>query len=96
MYTGKALGMPRMGYTNLGPTDLGRTAVLTSYISEGGQLMGRFIQRAGLSGAFEWQNLPEDWYRQIFDPFTRAARTEPFFIAATREPGRRRDPCTTP
>ncbi|MBL3608202.1 phage head spike fiber domain-containing protein [Rhodovulum sulfidophilum] len=85
VYTGKALEMPRMGYTNLGPTDLGRTAVLTSYISEGGQLMGRFIQRAGLSGAFEWQNLPEDWYRQTFDPFARAARTEPFFIAARPE-----------
>ncbi|BAQ67202.1 hypothetical protein NHU_00030 [Rhodovulum sulfidophilum] len=85
VYTGKALEMPRMGYTNLGSADLGRTAVLTSYISEGGQLMGRFIQRAGLSGAFEWQNLPEDWYRQTFDPFARAARTEPFFIAARPE-----------
>lgn len=85
VYTGKALGMPRMGYTDLGMIDLGRTATLTSYISEGGQLMGRFIQRAGLSGAFEWQNLPEDWYRQTFDPFARAARTEPFFIAARPE-----------
>ncbi|BAQ71258.1 hypothetical protein NHU_04136 [Rhodovulum sulfidophilum] len=85
VYTGKALEMPRMGYTDLGMIDLGRTAVLASYISEGGQLMGRFIQRAGLSGAFEWQNLPEDWYRQTFDPFARAARTEPFFIAARPE-----------
>ncbi|RAP36842.1 hypothetical protein BYZ73_22015, partial [Rhodovulum viride] len=83
--TGRALAMPRRGYTDLGMIDLGRSATLTSHVSEGGQLMGRFLQRSGLSGSFSWQNLPEDWYRATFDPFARAARTEPFWIAARPE-----------
>ncbi|PTW43891.1 phage head spike fiber domain-containing protein [Rhodovulum kholense] len=83
--TGLALAMPRRGYTDLGMIDLGRSATLTSHVSEGGQLMGRFLQRSGLSGSFAWQNLSEDWYRATFDPFARAARTEPFWIAARPE-----------
>lgn len=82
IYTGKALAMPRAGYTALGMVDLGRQATLTAYVSEGGQLLKRFIQRAGLSAGAQWDNLPEDWYRQHFDPFAVRARTEPFFLAS--------------
>ena len=82
IYTGQALAMPRMGYSSLGMADLNRQATLTSYISEGGQLLRRTIQRAGLTGAYEWRNIPEDWWRANGDAFALAARTEPFFIAA--------------
>ena len=82
IYTGQALAMPRMGYSSLGMADLNRQATLTSYISEGGQLLRRTIQRAGLKGAYEWRNIPEDWWRANGDAFALAARTEPFFIAA--------------
>ncbi|WP_225029425.1 hypothetical protein [Xinfangfangia pollutisoli] len=82
IYTGQALAMPRAGYAALGMLDLRRTTTLTSYVSEGGQLLKRYIQRGGLSGPCEWRNLPEDWYRASFDPFARAARTEPFFLAS--------------
>ena len=85
VYTGAALEMPRMGYTNLGPIDLGRQVVLRSYISEGGQLLNRFIQRRGLAGQLSWANLPEDWYRANMDAFSLTAQTEPFFIATRPE-----------
>jgi len=32
-------------------------------------------------GAWSWRHLPAAWYRQYFDPFVKAARTQPFFIA---------------
>ena len=82
IYTGLALVMPRAGYAALGMVDLGREAELTSYVSEGGQLLKRIIQRSGLSRECRWDNLPEDWYRSSFDPFALTARTEPFFIAS--------------
>lgn len=82
IYTGTALAMQRAGYTSVGLIDLGRQAGLTSYISEGGQLMARFVQRRGLQSQYSWNHLTEDWYRANFDPFALAAQTEPFFIAA--------------
>ena len=82
IYAGQALAMPRMGYAGVGMIDLGRQATLTSYVSEGGQLLARFIQRAGLKGSYEWENVPEDWWRANGDAFALAARTAPFFIAA--------------
>ncbi|MFP1646123.1 hypothetical protein [Pontitalea aquivivens] len=82
VYTGQALEMQRAGYTSLGLIDLSRQAGLTSYISEGGQLMARFVQRRGLQAQYSWEHLTEDWYRANFDPFALAAQTEPFFIAA--------------
>lgn len=82
---GAAFVMLREGYSALGLADLGRQATLTSYVSEGGQLMGRFIQRLGLAAPYAWEHLPEDWYRDVFDPFAVSALTEPFFIAARPE-----------
>ena len=82
IYAGQALAMARPGYTALGLADLGRQAVLTSYVSEGGQLLARYIQRRGLAASYEWEHLTEAWYRANFDAFAVSAQTEPFFIAA--------------
>ena len=82
IYTGEALQMLRMGYSSLGMIDLSRQAVLTSYISEGGQLLKRSIQRMGLAASYSWQNIPESWWRANGDAWAVAALTEPFFIAA--------------
>lgn len=85
IYTGRALAMPVPEYTALPMLDLCRQATLTSYVSEGGQLLARFVQRQGRAGTCAWNHLPEDWYRAAFDPFARAALTEPFFLAARPE-----------
>ena len=82
VYSGVALKMPLHGYAKIGLFDLNRQASLTSYISEGGQLLGRFIQRRGLQASFTYEYLAEDWYRTNFDPFAVSAQTEPFFVAA--------------
>lgn len=81
VYTGVSLEMIRPGYASLGPLSLARSSVITSYISEGGQLLERFIERRGLTTSLTWNNIPENWYRVYFDPFAIGARTEPFFIA---------------
>lgn len=81
IYSGKALAMPVDGYVNMGALDLGRTATLTSYVSEGGQLLKRYLQRTGLSGSVAWEQIREPWYREHFDPFVLRAMTEPFFLA---------------
>lgn len=81
IYTGAALAMPVDGYVNMGALDLGRTASLTSYVSEGGQLLKRYLQRTGLSGSVAWEQIREPWYREHFDPFVLRAMTEPFFMA---------------
>lgn len=82
IYTGRVLALPVPEYTALPMLDLCRQATLTSYVSEGGQLLARFVQRQGRAGTCAWRHLPEDWYRTAFDPFARAALTEPFFLAA--------------
>jgi hypothetical protein len=82
---GQALAMPRPGYTTLGQIDLKREASIRTYISEGGQLLGKFVERRGLMASYQWQHIPEDWYRANFDAFTLSAQTLPFFIAARPE-----------
>ncbi len=81
IYAGAALAMPVDGYVKMGALDLGRTATLTSYVSEGGQLLKRYLQRTGLSGSVAWEQIREPWYREHFDPFVLRAMTEPFFMA---------------
>ena len=81
VYIGQALDMQRMIYQGHTPLTLSRTTELSNNISEGGQYLGRSIIRKGAKTGFGWQHLKADWYRANFDPFVKAARTAPFFIA---------------
>lgn len=86
VYAGQALVMPVRGYQALGPIDLGMEVGISSYRTESGQLAGRFIEYAGLSGNLMFTHLPEPWVRSSLLPFIKEAITTPFFIA-TRPQG---------
>lgn len=81
IYIGEALQMQRPLYGGHSPIDLSRVTKAQPTESEEGQFLGRSVIRMGNATTFEWSNLTDRWYRDFFDPFVRAARTLPFFIA---------------
>lgn len=81
IYIGKALQMQRAIYAGHSPVTLSRTTEMLGNQSEGGLFLGRSIVRRGVSTSYEWDNLTASWYREYFDPFVKAARVRPFFIA---------------
>lgn len=81
VYIGEVLEMQRMIYGGHSPGTLSRQTDIRPARSEGGQFLGRSILRQGMATSFQWENLKAQWYRDNFDPFVEAARTQPFFIA---------------
>lgn len=78
---GKALAMERPIYGGHSPITLSRQTEIRPSRSEGGQWLGRSVVRKGYATSYEWQNLSASWYREFFDPFVQAARSQPFGIA---------------
>lgn len=81
VYIGKALAMQRRLYQGHSPVTLSRSTELYTNESDGGQYLGRSIIRKGAATSCQWSHLKAAWYRSDFDPFVKAARTQPFFIA---------------
>lgn len=67
-----------MGHT---PINLGVTSDIVSGMSEAGDFLGRIVLGESTGTAIDLKNLTPDWYRENFDPFIRAAKTQPFFFA---------------
>ncbi|VDC31428.1 hypothetical protein [Pseudogemmobacter humi] len=78
---GAMLEMPRPGYTQLPPLALMRATTYETNKSQTGQFMGRSIVSTSRPFQATWDHLPEDWMRNSFDRFARAAREVPFFVA---------------
>lgn len=81
VYIGKTLDMDRPIYGGHSPINLSRQTVVRPTESEKGQWLGRSVIRYGLQTSYDWENLAAAWYRANFDPFVKAARFRPFFIA---------------
>lgn len=81
IYIGQMLQMQRPIYGGHGPISLNRDTTIFNQMSQSGQFMARSITRQGNSATYAWKNLTALWYRQYFDPFVKAIRTVPFFIA---------------
>lgn len=81
VYIGQMLQMQRPIYGGHSPITLSRNTTIYNQLTDAGQFTARSITRQGNSGSYAWKNLTADWYRQYFDPFVRAARRVPFFIA---------------
>jgi hypothetical protein len=61
---------------------LSRETQYRTALSEGGQFLGRTIQRMGVRGTISFKHLLASWYRSTFDPVVAApARLYPFFYA---------------
>lgn len=78
---GQALVMRVPEYSGAPLLDLAKAVTPTSYVSDGGQFIARFVQRKGRTGTLSWEYLPEGWYREVALPFTGLAETLPFFVA---------------
>ncbi len=81
IYLGVALAMQRAIYSGHTPITLGRRTVKRPTKSQDGQFLGSSTIRNGLQTGFAWKHLKAQWYRDNFDPFVKAARNKPFFIA---------------
>lgn len=81
IYIGQSLQMQRPIYGGHAPLTLNRQTTIYNQLSESGQFTARSITRQGNTTSFEWKHLTAAWYREYFDPFVKAARTTPFFIA---------------
>jgi hypothetical protein len=79
---GEALMMSRPIYGGHSPINLNPVYVNRPNISGNGQWLGSSLQRKGLQGSFEWNNLKAAWYRENFHPFVLSnPQSNPFFIA---------------
>jgi hypothetical protein len=80
-YAGELLVMERAIYRGVTPPSLARQTVLHGSESEGGQILGQGFRRLGVSGSMPFQGVKASFYRSEVDPFVRAARRTPAFIA---------------
>ena len=80
VYAGESLVMIRGIFGGHSPITLSSVTEYRNSTSDSGQFLGRNIRRKGLASQFSWQNIPDDWYRQYFQPFVVVAKTRPFFI----------------
>ena len=81
IYAGKLMVMPQPAYTALPPLALTRSSSYQTNKSVTGQFMGRSVESTSRPFEASWSHLKEAWVREQFDPFMRAAREAPFFIA---------------
>lgn len=81
IYIGQALVMQRPLYGGHTPVRFARETEYNNVMTEAGQFAGRQIIRKGVSNSFEFSNLKASWVRSFLDPFIKAARERPFFIA---------------
>ena len=66
---GLALAMERPIYGGHSPITLSRVTRGTPNISQGGEFLGRSIERRAVATSYAWRNLSAAWYRVNFDPF---------------------------
>ncbi len=80
-WVGQALVMERGLYQGHTPITMSRQTTRTTNRTEAGQYAGNSIKRQGVNGSYDWNNLTASWVRQYFEPFVKAVRAAPFFIA---------------
>jgi len=81
IYAGQVLAMDRPFYSGHTPVRLARTTVTRPRQSESGEFLSMTRRRRGFETSATWRHLPDDWYRENFDPFVEHVTTLPFFFA---------------
>lgn len=82
IYIGKALAMQRpVQWNGHTPGVMNRVVTKRPAMSDRGQYLGTTIIREGFEVSYEANNLDEDWVRETFDDFAKAAIRCGYFIA---------------
>jgi hypothetical protein len=81
VHAGSILSMERHVTGDHQPLNLSRQTELTTTISRGGHFLDDTIRRMGFKAPIAFQSLTPSWWRASFDPFVKAARQYPYFIA---------------
>ncbi len=82
VYIGVALAMAQeIEGRGFMPTNLSRQTVLQKSLSRGGQFLGQGVRRNGVTANPAFKLLESSWYRANFDPFVKASRGTPYFLA---------------
>ena len=79
-FIGRAFVMERPLYGGHSPLDLSDETIIRPMRSQGGQFLGRSIERVGNKTRFKFDNLSNRWVRENFRPFVQHARRDPFGI----------------
>lgn len=81
LYIGEVLVMQRPMWGGITPPQMARRTEYQNNVSDSGQWLGRSVIRKNVDVRVEWEHLTSEWYRANFEPFVKAVRTKPFFLA---------------
>lgn len=80
-YSGAVLALQRSVYGGVTPTPMARVTEFDQPLSRGGQFLGQNFRSLGIETSMDLRYLTASWYRANFEPFVKAARKFPYFIA---------------
>lgn len=81
VYVGEALAMERAVSGPYRPINMARETVLQASMSRGGHYLGQDYRRNSVAGQISFSKLSAAWIRSDFEPFAKAARKRPYFLA---------------
>lgn len=81
IYVGSVLAMEKQMANPFAPLNMARETVLNQSLSRGGQFLGQGFRRNGVMSSVGFKSLTAAWVRSYFDPFSRSARSRPYFFS---------------
>ena len=78
---GVALQMPRPFFSGHNPMNQNKKHRYFDAYTESGNMVGRAKRSVMLEGDFQWNNIPDVWYRTYMPAFIESATRLPYFIA---------------
>jgi hypothetical protein len=81
LYVGKLLVMERGINGSHVPINFGREVTGLGEFSESGHYLGRILLRERRKSSLPFSAITSDFYRSQVDPFIKASKTTPFFVA---------------
>lgn len=81
IYAGRVLVMEKMPSGPFMPITMADDSELHASMSDGGQFLSQGFRRNGFSSSITFKFLTSEWVRANFEPFKKAARRLPYFLA---------------
>lgn len=80
-YAGPVLAMQKAVSGPYKPISRARKSELKRVMSRNGQFLGQTFRRNGVESEISFKNLTNDWALENFEPFSKHARSLPYFLA---------------